>query len=134
MEENPSENSPSENPESDQPEDLYGKVVFRITRRKLIEDGTLLDISTTAREAPEYGRASAGTLAIRPENGTDQFRFTATNFIPGLDTHDGVNIGDWTPRAGFSGPLVLQSTPDGRRLYRAMGFRRTTRFAVYATF
>ncbi len=61
---------------------------------------------TTAREAPEYGRASAGTLAIRPENGTDQFRFTATNFIPGLDTHDGVNIGDWTPRAGFSGPLV----------------------------
>jgi ribosomal protein S18 acetylase RimI-like enzyme len=34
---------------------------------------------------------------------------------------------------GSSGPLVLQSTPDGRRLYRAMGFRRTTRFAVYAT-
>lgn len=36
-------------------------------------------------------------------------------------------------RRGFSGPLVLQSTPDGRRLYRALGFRRTTRFAVYAT-
>ena len=35
---------------------------------------------------------------------------------------------------GFTGPLVLQSTPDGRRLYRSMGFRRTTRFAVYATF
>jgi GNAT superfamily N-acetyltransferase len=34
---------------------------------------------------------------------------------------------------GFLGPLVLQSTPDGRRLYRALGFRRTTRFAVYAT-
>jgi GNAT superfamily N-acetyltransferase len=33
---------------------------------------------------------------------------------------------------GFAGPLILQSTPDGRRLYRAMGFRRTTRFAVYA--
>jgi len=36
-------------------------------------------------------------------------------------------------RRGFTGPLVLQSTPDGRRLYRALGFRRTTRFAVYAT-
>ena len=36
--------------------------------------------------------------------------------------------------AGYSGPLVLQSTPEGRRLYRAMGFRRTTRFAVYSTF
>ena len=34
---------------------------------------------------------------------------------------------------GFAGPLVLQSTPDGRRLYRALGFKRTTRFAVYAT-
>ena len=53
MEDNPLENNPSENPESepDQPEDLYGEVVFRITRRELIEDGTLLDISTTAREA-----------------------------------------------------------------------------------
>ena len=36
-------------------------------------------------------------------------------------------------RRGFAGPLVLQSTPDGRRLYREMGFTRTTRFAVYAT-
>ncbi len=36
-------------------------------------------------------------------------------------------------RRGFAGPLVLQSTPDGRRLYRALGFKRTTRFAVYAT-
>ena len=36
-------------------------------------------------------------------------------------------------RCGFAGPLVLQSTPDGRRLYRALGFKRTTRFAVYAT-
>ena len=36
-------------------------------------------------------------------------------------------------KRGFSGPLVLQSTPEGRRLYRSMGFRRTTRFAVYST-
>ena len=60
---------------------------------------------TTGRQAPEYGRAPAGTLEIQPETGTDKFHFTATNFIPGLDTHDGVNIGDWTPRAAFSGPL-----------------------------
>lgn len=36
-------------------------------------------------------------------------------------------------KRGFSGPLVLQSTPEGRALYRALGFRRTTRFAVYST-
>jgi len=34
----------------------------------------------------------------------------------------------WPATAGgFSGPLILQSTPDGRRLYRSMGFRRTNR-------
>lgn len=36
-------------------------------------------------------------------------------------------------RRGFAGPLVLQSTPEGRGLYRSMGFKRTTRFAVYST-
>ena len=43
----------SENPESDtgKPDDPYGEVVFRVTRRALIEEGTLLDISITAREA-----------------------------------------------------------------------------------
>jgi hypothetical protein len=43
----------SEDPESEagKPDDLYGEVVFRITRRQLMEEGTLLDISTTAREA-----------------------------------------------------------------------------------
>ena len=59
-----------------------------------------------ARESPEYGRGSAGTLAIHTETGTDQLRYTATNFIPGLDTSGGLHIGDWTPRAGISGPVV----------------------------
>jgi GNAT superfamily N-acetyltransferase len=34
---------------------------------------------------------------------------------------------------GARGPLVLQSSPSGERLYRAMGFRQTTRFYVFAT-
>ena len=43
----------STNPESDDhaPDDFWGDVVFRITRRQLLEEGALLDISTTAREA-----------------------------------------------------------------------------------
>ena len=59
----------------------------------------------SSRESPQYGRGSAGALTIQPENGTDQFHFTATNFIPGLSTRRGLEAGDWTPRAGFSGPL-----------------------------
>ncbi len=59
----------------------------------------------SSRESPQYGRGSAGALKISPDSGTDLFHFTATNFIPGLDTKRGLSVGDWTPRAGFSGPL-----------------------------
>jgi hypothetical protein len=60
----------------------------------------------SSRESAQYGRGSAGTMAVHVENGTDQFHFTATNFIPGFDTRNGFGLGDWSPRAGFSGPLA----------------------------
>ena len=60
----------------------------------------------SSRETPQYGRGSAGTLEIHTDNGTDQFHYTATNFVPGLDFHSGARVGDWTPRAGFSGPIL----------------------------
>lgn len=59
-----------------------------------------------AGESPANGRGSAGTLNISTDDGTDQLRYTATNFIPGLTTNGGVRIGDWTPRAGISGPIL----------------------------
>ena len=59
-----------------------------------------------SRESAQYGRGSAGVMAVHVENGTDQYHFTATNFIPGFDTRNGFGLGDWSPRAGFSGPLV----------------------------
>src|ERR1035441_5142217 len=59
-----------------------------------------------SRESANVGNGSAGTLAIQPETGADQFHSTATNFIPGIDIHSGVRFGDWTPRAGVSGPIV----------------------------
>ena len=62
-----------------------------------------------AREPPQYGPGSGGTLAIRTDSGTDQYHYTATNFIPGVDQRGGTRIGDWTPRAVFSGPIVKGS-------------------------
>jgi len=62
-----------------------------------------------AREPPQYGPGSGGTLAIHTDSGTDQYHYTATNFIPGLDQRGGTRIGDWTPRAVFSGPIVKGS-------------------------
>lgn len=35
--------------------------------------------------------------------------------------------------AGATGPLVLQSSPAGLNLYRKLGFKTTTRYAVFAT-
>ena len=60
----------------------------------------------SGRFSPEYGKGSAGVLTIRTDSGTDEFRFTATNFVPGLDLHEGLHLGNWYPRVGFSGPIV----------------------------
>src|SRR5260370_33076052 len=59
----------------------------------------------TGRFSPEYGKGSAGVLAIRTDTGTDAFHYTATNFIPGVDNNQGLHLGGWTPRFGFSGPI-----------------------------
>jgi len=55
--------------------------------------------------AAEYGKGASGVLAISTVSGTDRRRYSATNFVPGIESHKGVVIGDWTPRAGVSGPL-----------------------------
>ena len=64
-----------------------------------------LDYSS-GRYSPEYGKGSAGVVAIDTENGTDTFHTTATDFIPGVDIRQGVRLGSWYPRFGVSGPIV----------------------------
>ncbi|HZT30647.1 MAG TPA: hypothetical protein VFA33_12220 [Bryobacteraceae bacterium] len=61
---------------------------------------------TSGRFSPEYGKGSAGTLGIRTQLGTDEFRYNATNFVPGVDTRHGPHIGTWDPRLTLSGPIV----------------------------
>jgi hypothetical protein len=60
----------------------------------------------SGRYSPEYGQGSAGTLQIKTQTGDDQFRYSATNFLPGVSTEEGLHLGDWTPRFNFSGPIV----------------------------
>ncbi len=85
--------------------DITDPISGRYTTRLAVEGIRSVDL-TSSIESPQYGRGSAGTLAISTENGTDEYHFTTTNFIPGFDTHNGLALGDWTPRAGFSGPLA----------------------------
>src|ERR1700688_866992 len=59
-----------------------------------------------SRYSPEYGKGSSGAMAIHTETGDDTFRYSGTNFVPGIDTSGGPHIGAYTPRLSFSGPIV----------------------------
>lgn len=79
----------------------------------------------------DTGRGVAGSLAITTNPGDDRLRYTATNFVPGVETQKGIYIGSWTPRFNLSGPIrrgrawfsdsasiqydkmVLEDLPDG---------------------
>lgn len=56
--------------------------------------------------AAEYGKGSAGTLTVNTRSGDDKLRYSATNFIPGIESSKGVYLGNWTPRVNFSGPVA----------------------------
>ena len=60
---------------------------------------------SSGRFSPEFGKGSAGALAIQTDPGDDQLRYSGTNFVPGIDTKKGPHIGTWSPRFGLSGPI-----------------------------
>lgn len=53
----------------------------------------------------EYGKGAAGVLAINTKIGDDRVRYSATDFIPGVEYRKGLIIGSWKPRFDISGPL-----------------------------
>jgi hypothetical protein len=60
---------------------------------------------TPSREPAEFGKGSGGVLALNTRMGNDHFRFTSTDFTPGLQTVKGISIGEWTPIYTMSGPI-----------------------------
>jgi hypothetical protein len=60
----------------------------------------------SGRYSPQFGQGSAGTLQIKTQTGDDQFRYSATDFFPGISTQQGLHLGDWTPRFNLSGPII----------------------------
>ena len=77
----------------------------QLNTRVSVESISSLDY-LSGRYSPEYGQGSAGVLQIKTNTGDDTFRYSATNFIPGIDTQQGLHLGDWTPRFNLSGPIV----------------------------
>jgi hypothetical protein len=58
-----------------------------------------------SREPAEYGKGSGGVLGLNTAMGDDHYRFTSTDFIPGLETTKGLSVGQWTPIYTLSGPI-----------------------------
>jgi hypothetical protein len=58
-----------------------------------------------SREPAEFGKGSGGVLSLNTRMGNDHFRFTSTDFIPGLQTTKGISLGQWTPIYTMSGPI-----------------------------
>jgi hypothetical protein len=84
--------------------DIGNPITGRFNTSLAVEGIRTVDYQA-GRYSAEYGKGSAGVLSIRTDTGTDKFHYTATNFIPGLETHGGVHLGGWTPRVGVNGPL-----------------------------
>ncbi len=60
----------------------------------------------TSRYSAEYGKGSAGVLALESSEGDDRFRFSATNFMPSFEWNDGPALTNWNPRGTVSGPIA----------------------------
>lgn len=60
----------------------------------------------TSRYSAEYGKGSAGVMALESYQGDDHFRVSSTNFLPSFAINDGLKISNWNPRATLSGPIV----------------------------
>ena len=60
----------------------------------------------SSRFSAEKGRGSSGSLDIRTRMGDDKWRFSGTNFVPGVDVQRGLYVNKWTPRVQVSGPVA----------------------------
>ncbi len=59
----------------------------------------------TGSVSAEYGKGSAGVVAINMRTGDDRVRYSGTNFVPGIDNNKGLHLGSWNPRFNVSGPI-----------------------------
>lgn len=60
----------------------------------------------TARFGAEYAHPGAAVLSYETRQGDDRWRYSATDFIPAVNIQEGVQLGNFYPRAVISGPIV----------------------------
>jgi hypothetical protein len=60
----------------------------------------------TSRYSAEFGKGSAGVMALESSRGDDRFRVSSTNFLPSWALNSGLVLSNWNPRATVSGPIL----------------------------
>ena len=76
-----------------------------LTARMVVEALRSTEIQT-GRFGAEYAHPGAAVLSYETREGDDRWRFNATDFIPGINVQQGVQLGIWYPRAVVSGPVI----------------------------
>jgi len=64
-----------------------------------------IDVRDT-RYSAQFGKGSGGFTDLELQDGDNNLRFNATDFVPTFQNVKGFHLNNWTPRAYVSGPLV----------------------------
>ena len=76
-----------------------------LTMRLIVDALRNADVET-GRFGNEYAHPGAAILKFETPEGDNQWRFNATDFIPGINVQEGAHLGNYYPRMTFSGPIV----------------------------
>jgi Carboxypeptidase regulatory-like domain/TonB dependent receptor len=76
-----------------------------LTSRMVVEAVRNTEIQT-GRFGAEYAHPGGAILNYETREGDDRWRFNATDFIPGINVQEGVQLGNFYPRVTFSGPII----------------------------
>ena len=79
---------------------VTGSLAFRLSPDAIRTINVL-----TSRYSAEYGKGTGGVLRLEGKTGDDHFRFSATNFLPGVELTEGFTPSNITPRVNLSGPI-----------------------------
>jgi Carboxypeptidase regulatory-like domain/TonB dependent receptor len=76
-----------------------------LSSRMVVEAVRKAEIQT-GRFGAEYAHPGGAILRYDTREGDDRWRFNATDFIPGINVQEGVQLGNFYPRVTFSGPIL----------------------------
>ena len=72
---------------------------------RMIVDAVRNAAIQTGRFGVEYAHPGGAILNYDTREGDHRWRFNATDFIPGINVQEGVQLGNFYPRVTFSGPI-----------------------------